>query len=429
MTTQPQPPAARSRRLPGRASHGVLFLVLCGLASAGALAWIFRIEDQLIDLQVYRFGVEAWWSGGDLYGALPNTTVGVALPYLYPPSSLLALAPLTAVPWELSVALATGMSVLAVAVSIAVVVSRVWPQAGRMGAFGLALGLLPFALMLEPVAETIKFGQVNLWLVALVVVDCLVRTPKWPRGLLVGIAIAIKLTPAVFVLYFLLRRDFRAAIVSCLSAAVCTALAFAFAWQESIDFWFTGAGPTDSMAGSAIVTNQTIAGALARFGIETPYDKMVWLGAAMLVGLIFLWVVPRVDAETGLAVTAMSALVLSPISWSHHYVWIVPGLVVVAARVLRTSWDPVKLMAAGVGVAIFYIAPHFIARGEEYDGTKWTWWQNVYGNSYLLLGLTALLWIAWAHRPSAALNRELADLDDPRQQPAEDQAPKDREMA
>ncbi|WP_156755576.1 glycosyltransferase 87 family protein [Actinokineospora pegani] len=413
-TAQRQTPAPRLRGLSERPSYSVLFFVLCGLASAGALAWIFRIEDQLIDLQVYRFGVEAWWSGGDPYALLPPTSVGVALWYLYPPSSLLAFAPLTVVPWELSVVLATGMSVLAVVVSLAVVISRVWPAGGRMGAFGLAAGLLPFALLLEPVAETIKFGQVNLWLMALVVVDCLVRTPKWPRGLLVGIAIAVKLTPAVFLLYFLLRRDFRAAVVTCLSAAACTALAFVLAWQESLDFWFTGAGPTDRMAGSAIVTNQTVAGALARFGIDAPYDKMVWLGAAMLVGLIFLWVVPRVDAETGVAVTAMAALVLSPISWSHHYVWIVPGLVVVAARVLRTPWNPAKLMAAAFGLAIFYVAPHFIARSEESDGTKWTWWQNIYGNSYLLLGLAALIWVAWAHRPSATLDRELADVADPR---------------
>jgi alpha-1,2-mannosyltransferase len=214
----------------------------------------------------------------------------------------------------------------------------------------------------------------------------------------------------VFLLYFLLRRDFRAAVVTFLSAAVCTAVAFVVAWQESVDFWFTGAGPTDSMSGSAFGTNQTIAGELARLGVEAPGDKLVWLGFAALIGLVCLRVIPRVDAETGLAVAAMAALVLSPISWSHHYVWIVPGLVVVGARVLRAPLDPTRVLADALGLAAFYLAPHFIAMDEVSDTTKWTFWEHLYGNSYLLLGLTALAWAAWAHRPSAPLDRELAEL-------------------
>ena len=66
---------------------------------------------------------------------------------------------------------------------------------------------------LEPVLQTFEFGQINLLLMALVAVDCLVDRPRWPRGMLIGIAAAIKLTPAVFLLYFLLRRDYRAALV------------------------------------------------------------------------------------------------------------------------------------------------------------------------------------------------------------------------
>jgi len=52
---------------------------------------------------------------------------------------------------------------------------------------------------------------------ALVALDCLVAKPKWPRGMLIGVAAAIKLTPAVFVLFFLLRRDYRSAVTAAVS--------------------------------------------------------------------------------------------------------------------------------------------------------------------------------------------------------------------
>ena len=67
--------------------------------------------------------------------------------------------------------------------------------------------LLPAALFLEPVRNTLNYGQVNVALMALVAADCLAAAPRWPRGALVGLAAAVKLTPAAFVLFFLLRRD------------------------------------------------------------------------------------------------------------------------------------------------------------------------------------------------------------------------------
>ena len=94
---------------------------------------------------------------------------------------------------------------------------------------------LPAALLLEPIRSTLTYGQINALLMALVAFDCLTRAPRWPRGIGVGIAAAVKLTPAVFLLFFLLRRDLRSAARAGLSFAACTGAGFALAPHDSLE--------------------------------------------------------------------------------------------------------------------------------------------------------------------------------------------------
>ena len=96
---------------------------------------------------------------------------------------------------------------------------------------------LPAAMLLEPVRSTLCYGQINALLMALVAFDCLTRAPRWPRGIGVGIAAALKLTPGVFVLFFLLRRDLRSAARAGLSFAACTGAGFALAPRDSLRYW------------------------------------------------------------------------------------------------------------------------------------------------------------------------------------------------
>ena len=77
----------------------------------------------------------------------------------------------------------------------------------------------------------------------LVIADCVPRRTPWPRGLLLGLGIALKLTPAVFLLYFLLRRDNRAALTALASFAGATLVGFALAWSDSWEYWTHTAAP------------------------------------------------------------------------------------------------------------------------------------------------------------------------------------------
>ena len=191
------------------------------------------------------------------------------------------------------------------------------------GALSVASAALPLALLLEPVLETFKFGQVNLVLMALVAVDCLAPRTRWPRGLLVGIAAAIKLTPAAFVLFFLLRGDRRAAVVTVVTAAVATGLGFAVDAASSARYWF--GGPAAGVSGSVFYTNQTVQAVLARAEVPALAAKVVWLVAASALLALIVPVVRRAEPALALVTVAGFALLVSPTSWSHHWVWIAPG--------------------------------------------------------------------------------------------------------
>ena len=161
-----------------------------------------------IDLAVYRIGGRTWLHGGDLYGQV-LVIRGLRLPFTYPPIAAVGLAPLALLPMTAAGTVLTVGSVALAAVVLRVFLRRLaGPAAGSMWAAGW---LLPAALLLEPVRSTLAYGQVNIVLMALVTLDCLTVEPRWPRGALTGLAAAVKLTPAAFVLFFLLRRDYRAA--------------------------------------------------------------------------------------------------------------------------------------------------------------------------------------------------------------------------
>ncbi len=137
------------------------------------------------------------------------------------------------------------------------------PGAGAWWTIGW---LLPAALFLEPVRNTLNYGQVDVALMALVAADCLARGPRWPRGALIGLAAAVKLTPAAFVLFFLLRRDWPAVRAAAVSFAVSTggSPSFLFDWHDSVRYWTSVVFQAGRPGSPAYAANQSIQGVLAR---------------------------------------------------------------------------------------------------------------------------------------------------------------------
>lgn len=323
----------------------------------------------LIDLRVYLTGGAVWLSGGDLYApSLPGPT---GLPFTYPPLAAALFGALTWLPLPVVALLwtAAGIVLFTAACNVAVRYSGSrLPKAG----FGLAA----LCLLLEPMRSTLDLGQVNLILIGLVALDCLLPRTPWPRGLLVGIAAAIKLTPAIFVLFFLLRRRWRPALTAMGTFAACGALGWLLAPRESQRFWFDAMLDPKRVGGLAYTSNQSLRGLLFRIGIS----ESVWLVLCLVVLALTIMMLPRVTNDLA-AVVALAAAgyLISPVSWSHHWVWIGPALLLLhgGTRLAVT--------------AVFAVGPHWLlpATGDrEHD---WTWWQHVVGNTYVWLGIALLI--------------------------------------
>ena len=391
----------------------LLALVLTGV--------VLHTGGRHIDLEVYRFGVQAWLAGQDMYGSLPETSGHITLPFIYPPFAALVMVPLAVVPWVLAWVGLLGLSTLSLGATLYVFARRLWPSGGWGGALSVASLALPLALAvepgkgidfdvplegrpalgLEPVLQTLEFGQINLVLMALVALDCLAPHPKWPRGMLIGIAAAIKLTPAAFVLFFLLRRDYRAAATAMISGILATGIGLVAAPGPSWTFW---SDPAGGVSGSPFFTNQTFEAVLVRAGMEGSLRTVVWL--LLSIGLLALAApaIRRAPAPLALVTLAGVALLVSPTSWSHHWVWVAPALLVAAATAWAkrsAAWTAVTLTTA----AVFVIAPHqhVHPRGGEQELT-WTPLQQVVDGTYVWFTvlLIGLLWLARRSWPRQA---------------------------
>jgi len=343
-----------------------------------------------IDLEVYRAGATVVLHGGDLYGPLPRLGGGHELPFTYPPFAALTFIPLAMAGYTVANWLLTALTIAAVAASLRCFAARTPGQAGtRMRR--LLPWALPAALLLEPVRSTLTYGQINAVLMALVAVDCLTRAPRWPRGSGVGIAAALKLTPAVFVLFFLLRRDLRSAARAGLSFAACTGAAFALAPHDSVRYWTQVAYQPARIGGISFAANQSLLGALARLGLAAPARTWLWLALCLLVAALAVTgmrgALNNGQVTSALTLNAAAGLLISPISWSHHWVWAAPALLTCLAANPKRRRPPAFAVLALLTVAV---APHWLLPSGGGRELHWSWWQQGLGDSYALIGLAAL---------------------------------------
>jgi alpha-1,2-mannosyltransferase len=363
---------------------------LAGVLAAWALTVclvLVSFTKDFIDLMVYRAGGHAWASGVPLYGAEFPAQVGLrALPFTYPPVSAVLFAPLAAIPLPVAVVLHTVAGLTALAVTAWLTARRL--EADQWRAAHLAMTVIVLAVLAEPVRQTLTFGQVNLVLMGLVAADCLVPRTPWPRGVLIGLAAAIKLTPAVFVLFFLAHRQWRPALAAGTAFLVATVAGFLAAPQASATYWFSGVFTDPGRIGTLDYrSNQSIAGLLHRFGLPAPWVTAVWLlavSAALAAG----WMAVRRLRGTGHDVAALLAvattgLLASPVSWSHHYVWVVPALVWLGYRARRSARQRLVLVLFAV---VFAVGPHWLMGGEA----GWGLGAQIVGNAYVWSAVLAL---------------------------------------
>jgi alpha-1,2-mannosyltransferase len=327
-----------------------------------------------VDLAVYRFGGQGVLDHHPVYDA---AAPGSGLLFTYPPFAALVMAVLAVPPFWLAAAAWTAVGVAALAVTLLVFGRELGTPPGPRALAVLTAG----ALVLDPVRETLQFGQVNLLLMALVTCDLLVLRGR-ATGVLIGVAAGIKLTPLLFVVFLVLVGR-RAAALRAVSVFAATVLAGVVLLPgDAAAYWGRALWDTDRVGGVEYVRNQSLLGTLTRLGHQEP-SAVLWVLVAAPVGLAVLHVAAawwrRGRREVAVLLAAGAVLLCSPISWDHHWVWTAPLLLVLWRRAPR--WVS-AVTAALVLLGLRAIVEH--GAGSELG---WHPAQQLPGNGYAWLAL------------------------------------------
>lgn len=345
--------------------HAVLAWIALPLALASLLAvfqgWYHYPGSWLIDLKVYRFAVITAWHGVDPYsvaqsggrnipiGALPKG----GLSFVYPPFSLLLFAPFAALSLAVSGVLWTALSVVALQASVFFPLRGL----GVRHPLAFAVALTVPALFLSPVDQALQAGQLSLPLLGMVVLD-LHLPDQWRfKGMLIGLAAGLKLVPGIFVLYLLVMRRFRAAAVAAITTLATMLVGFVLFPRYSMSFWSVLVFDTDRIAPPGWIPNESLQATTARVFHSAASSFWPWIVctlAVLVVGAVVLLYSHALGEETlGIAAVALVSLLVSPVSWHHYWVWLVPVAVYVAGLAVRYRS---ALLGAAVGLALLVVA-------------------------------------------------------------------------
>lgn len=333
--------------------------------------------------------------------------------FIYPPFAAL---PFAVIPSHLRLLrveqISSAINIIAVVLAAVATVGALGRERGMTAQrrVGMVLLVTALALMTEPVQRTFYLGQVELVLMALVIWDVCQPDGRWWKGVGVGIAAGVKLVPLIFIPYLLLTRRFRAAVVATATFAATSALGFIVLPRDSSRWWLRGLFLRGSYDRNILYGgNQSLLALIERLG----GTHAVWLAAAAILAILGLGAATLLDRSghqlLGVAACALTGVLISPISWDHHWVWVLVGAAAfLYYGLMAGGWARWACFGAGaITVAIFgawatnlwgqravlagwdrgviWAAPS----GNNRE-LSWHGWQLLVGNAYVLTGLALL---------------------------------------
>ena len=377
----------------------VALLVLPWVISYGK-AWPW--QPSTIDLQVYVYAVKDMLAGGNIF---ETTTPFWNLYFIYPPIAAVLMVPLAFGPyvfWQVVWTLALVGAQQSVLRRCGV------PRGWVLGLLGVAV-----VLAVEPIRTTLGYGQVNTLLMALVVADLLPDRPgerrRIPQGTLIGLAASIKLTPMLFLVFAFLAGRRRVAVTGVVSFAVFTGIGALLLPSETLEFFFGLSGGDTRTASPLYTGNQSLLGVFFRLGDTSRTTTLIGLAVAGTVALLGTLVAAhwwrQGEQVFAVALVGLCTCLASPLSWTHHYVWILPMAVAVVrsgiprwARLVAGAW--VLWVCACLPLAVL---PYGGGRERSFDAL-----QQLVANLGPVLGVVLVAGLAWqlvvsnrAARPAA----------------------------
>jgi len=322
-------------RVGARSRLGVAALAgVIALVAFTMLGWVFQwtfmwgyVGYADSDLAAFRAGASVIADGGALYDA----TFGPG-GWTYPPFGGLVMLPLLAVPeaWLRPLSYVVNVSALLVVVWLCAgpLLRRVASRGARIA---VVVGVSAVAVATTPVADVLGLGQIGLLLLLLVTVDLVVvgtRGSRW-HGVLLGVATAVKLTPGLFVVHLAITRQWRAAATALGTTVACWLAAAAVLRDDTITY-VTRAVPfhlNDQIDGFGDwVYNQSWRGLVD--GLPAPWANTLWVALSVATLVAGLWAAQRArrDPVLVLGILGIVSVLVTPIAWHHHAVWVVPGL-------------------------------------------------------------------------------------------------------
>lgn len=424
-------PAPRGPRWLLPAGAVLLVLVLAGYVAdlVTHLSYLAAMRD----LVVYRDGgliVRHVSPAYDPHRASPlyDWTGSHGVQFTYPPFAAVLFSVASVLSWTVMRWAMTLASMAALGLTLWLVFGALGYRDRPAVRAGGTLGVSALALATEPVQQTLSLGQVNLLLMLLVAADLLTggalvpggRT-RWWHGIGIGVAAGVKLTPLIFIPYLLLTRRYRQAATASGAFAATVALGYAILPGDSGTYWANGL----FLKANRIVFlgtrgNQSLRGVLARLAGSVSAGTVPWIAAAVLVavaGLVAAALLYRARQPVpAMLACALTGLLVSPLSWDHHWVWVAPGLALLAhlgavagRRAVRAAWwgagillflifaswpqlwnlGQSGLTPAGLG---WYAPGTYFATGSKpwYHEFHWHGLQLLAGNSAVLTGLVCL---------------------------------------
>lgn len=351
-----------------------------------AVVIAFAATYNALDFRIYMWGGHAVLHDDRLYLALADGHW-----FTYSPFAAIVFVPVAALPlavarvgWDL-------VSVVALAYSCVLITKLAGYRPSRI----MVAGVVAAAMALDPVYETLFLGQINLILLALILTDIWRvsrgRDAGIGAGIGVGIAAAIKLTPAIFIVFFLLAGRTKAAVTGAGTFVLCGLAGLLIAPDASRLYWRHLFFDTHRV-GAPYISNQSPYAAAIRIAEGQGHIGAWWIViplAFAVTGLTSAAILARRQDWLGAtAVTGTTGLLVSPISWAHHWVWILPVLILLVRAGHR--------IAAAAGYLLFALAPFWFtphsAGPNEYG---FHWLLTLVANCFLIAGLAFLAHMAW----------------------------------